>query len=48
MMLLFRISVQLSVKPLIAHAVCSTFDQLPAYFHLVTGCIQLDCFDRSV
>ena len=34
MMMLFRISVQWSVEPLIAH--------------LITGLIQLDCFDKSV
>ena len=50
MMLLFRISVQLSVEPLIAHASAtpSTSEQLPVYFYLITGRIQLYCFDRSV
>ena len=26
----------------------STTEQLPAYFYLIAGRIQLDCFDRSV
>ena len=49
-MLIFRISVQLSVEHLIVHLVCnsSTLEQLPVYFYLITGRIQLDCFDGSV
>ena len=41
MMLLFRISVQLSVEPLIAHVTSSTLEQLQVSF---TGRIQLDCY----
>ena len=26
----------------------SMLEQLPVYFNLITGCIQLDCFHRSV
>ena len=49
MMLPFTISVQLSVERLIANTVTpSTLEQLPMYFYLITGRIQLDCFDRSV
>ena len=51
MILFFRISVQLSVEPLITHtaATPSTFEQLSSvYFYLITGRIQLDYFDRSV
>ena len=54
MMLLFRISVQLSLsmEPLLAHATTSTLEQLPrelpAYFYLITERNQLDCFGRSV
>ena len=46
MMLLFRISVQLNVEPLIATP--STLEQLPGYFYLITRQIQSDCFGRSV
>ena len=48
---LFKISVQLSVEPLIAHAVCNSRHARTitwVYFYLITGCIQLYCFDRSV
>ena len=47
-MLLFRISVQLSVEPLTAtrSATASTLEQLPVCFYLITGRIQLDCLDR--
>ena len=47
MMLFFRISVQLTVEHLIAHAICnsSAFEQLPVYFCLITGRIQLDCWE---
>ena len=38
MILLFRISVQLNVEPLIALAIYS----------FITGCNQLDCFDKIV
>ena len=49
MTLLYRISVQLSVEPLIAHAVCNSqfVEQLPWYFYLTIGRIQRDCFDMS-
>ena len=49
-MILFRISVQLSVEPLLPSrsATPSTLEQLPVYFYLVTGLIQHDCFDKSV
>ena len=47
-MLFFRISVQLSMGPLMQSAIPSTLEQLPVYFYLITGRIQLDCFDRSV
>ena len=50
-MLLFRISVELNVEPLIAHTVCNSqlaIEQLPVYFYLIIGRIQLDCFDMSV
>ena len=46
MMLLFRISVQLSVEPLATTT--STLEHLPVYFYIISGRIQLDCFDRSV
>ena len=50
MMMLFRISVQLSVEPSIAHrsATPSTPEQLPVYFYLITWLIQLYCFHKSV
>ena len=50
MMPLFRISVQLSVEPLIVprSVTPSLLEQLPLYFYLIIGRIQLDCFDRSV
>ena len=44
MMMLFRISVQLSVGPM-RSPTPSTLEQLPVYFYLITGLIQLDCFD---
>ena len=51
MMLLFRISVQLSVEPLIKlptrSETPSMLERLPVYFYLVAGRIQLDCFGRS-
>ena len=47
MIMLFRISVQLNVEPLTAHAVCS-FQQLPVYFYLITQLIQLDCLNKLV
>ena len=43
---MFRISVQLSVERLIAHVVCNS-QHAPVYFYLITGRIQLNCFDRS-
>ena len=49
MMLLFRISVQLSVEHLIAHAVCN-FQNARAIASVLlynNSRIQLDCFDRS-
>ena len=42
MILLFRISVQLLTRS----ATPSTLEQLPVYFYLITGRIQLDCFYR--
>ena len=49
MMLPFRISVQLSLEPLIAHVVCNFMhEQLPLYFYLIPGLTHFDCFDRSV
>ena len=50
MTLLYRISVQLSVEPLIAtrSATPTSLEQLPLYFYLIIRYIRLDCFDRSV
>ena len=51
MMLLFRVSVQLSVEPLISHAVSNSQHALSStkvYFYLIRGRIQLDCFDKLV
>ena len=50
MILLFRISVQLSVEAIIAmrSTATSTLKQLPAYFYLITGRIELDCFERPI
>ena len=50
MTLLFRISVQLSLESLIAHASAtpSTLEQLQVYFYLITRRIQFDCLDRSI
>ena len=47
MMLHFRVSVQLSVEPL-SLQLPACFEQLPAYFYLITRPIQLDCFNTSV
>ena len=49
-MLLFRVSMQLSVESLTAtrSATPSTLEHLPEYFYLITGRIQFDCFDMSV
>ena len=47
-MLLFRISVQLSVEHLIAHAVCNSQHAGAIASFLITGRMELDCFDRSV
>ena len=43
MMLLFRISVQLSVEHLVAHAYVTpnTPEQLPVYFYSITGVSNL-------
>ena len=50
MMLLFRISVQLSVEPLIAQAVCNYQHAwaITGLIYLIIGRIHFDCFDRSV
>ena len=50
MMLLFKISIHLSVETLIVHAglTPNTLQQLAWYFYLITGSIQFDCFDRSI
>ena len=47
MMMLFRISVQLSVLAT-RSATLSTLEQLTVYFYSITGLIKLDCFDKSV
>ena len=49
MMMRFRISVQLNVEQLTTRSATPiTLGQLPVYFYLSTGRIQLDCFARSV